>query len=326
MDKSDLDKKNARTSGEYDKIWQTTGKCVFCDLKDKYILHEENGVVLTINIYPYIDGQMMAIPRRHVNTSNELSQLEWETMRKFGYIARKLFKKVHKSKAMWSVIKTGLDAQATVADHLHMHFIPFDNPDLCKWNYRDLKFSPLENIDLYKQNIPQIKDSLTKFDQKYKQTSSLQVSSDLIIFNAKKEILLTERRKEFKFTPDYLCLPGGHVNDPSNGLVNELCREVKEEINYEADIKDIELVDSRIGNVKYQNPSKYLNTNLERNHQFVWNTYLLRTAINSVVDLKPGDDCERIIWINLNDIVNAKNISKESKQVIIKGYKLLYRA
>src|SRR5687767_14013400 len=92
--------KSARTSGKYTEIWQNTGKCVFCDLKEKYILHEENGVALTINLYPYIDGQMMAIPKRHLSSPKELTSEEWETMRKFSYIAKKLIKKAHKHKGM----------------------------------------------------------------------------------------------------------------------------------------------------------------------------------------------------------------------------------
>ncbi len=31
----------ARQKGEYEKAWQSTGKCVFCDLRDKYIIYEK---------------------------------------------------------------------------------------------------------------------------------------------------------------------------------------------------------------------------------------------------------------------------------------------
>jgi len=34
----------------YDKIWKTVGKCVFCDLKKKYIVAEIDGMVLTMNM------------------------------------------------------------------------------------------------------------------------------------------------------------------------------------------------------------------------------------------------------------------------------------
>lgn len=160
--------KNARTSGSYEKIWQNVGKCVFCDLKEKYIIHEENGVALTINLYPYIDGQMMAIPRRHLQSPKELSHNEWETIRKFTYIAKKIIKKVHGHKGMWTLIREGgTVSNMTVTDHLHVQFIPFDKPDLCQWNYRELKNTPLQNAQAYKDILDEIKDLGKKFDKKY---------------------------------------------------------------------------------------------------------------------------------------------------------------
>lgn len=161
--------KNARSGEYYDVIWKNIGKCVFCDLKDKYILHEENGIVLTINLFPYIDGQMMAIPRRHIQSPKELSPAEWETIRKMNYIAKKLIRKVHGFKGMWTLIREGGEvANMTVSDHLHVQFIPFDAPDLCKWNYRKLKFTPLENADLYKKESHEIKKLIERFETKYK--------------------------------------------------------------------------------------------------------------------------------------------------------------
>jgi diadenosine tetraphosphate (Ap4A) HIT family hydrolase len=160
--------KTARTNGDYAHIWQSTGKCVFCDLKDKYIIHEENGIVLTVNIYPYIDGQMMAIPRKHVRSPKELTNSEWETMRKFNYIAKKLMKTVYGYKGLWTLIREGGDkAQMTVSDHLHMQFIPFDKPDLCVWNYRELKNTPVQNTELYRAQNEEMMALAAKFDKKY---------------------------------------------------------------------------------------------------------------------------------------------------------------
>jgi diadenosine tetraphosphate (Ap4A) HIT family hydrolase len=165
--------KSARTSGNYDEIWRSTGKCVFCDLKEKYILYEENGIVLTINLYPYIDGQMMAIPRRHIQSPKELSNLEWETIRKMNYLAKKLVKKVHGLKGLWTLIREGGEvANMTVSDHLHVQFIPFDSPDLCKWNYRELKNTPLENVELYRKQAEEMKNLIEKFEGKYGVTNN----------------------------------------------------------------------------------------------------------------------------------------------------------
>lgn len=161
-------KKNARVTGEYDQIWQNTGKCVFCDLKDKYILIEENQIALTINLYPYIDGQLLAVPRQHIKSPKELSAAQWATIRKFGYLAKKLFRTVHGYKGMWTVIREGgVEAQMSVTDHLHVQFVPFDKADLCQWHYRTLKYTPLENMALYQKEMSSIKKLLQKFAQKY---------------------------------------------------------------------------------------------------------------------------------------------------------------
>ncbi len=170
---TDIAKKNkqilyrdARVNGNYDDIWQSTGKCVFCDLNDKYIIFEENGVVLTIILFAYIDGHLMIVPRRHVHSVKELTTKEWESMRKMMYIAKKMIREVHGIKGMQIVQKDGVDAQSTV-DHLHFHCIPFDAPDLNVWNYRQLKNTPLENADLYKVKKDDIEKLAKRFAKKY---------------------------------------------------------------------------------------------------------------------------------------------------------------
>jgi diadenosine tetraphosphate (Ap4A) HIT family hydrolase len=161
--------RDARTGGYYGDIWTTVGKCVFCDLKDKYIFHEENGMVLTVALFPYIDGSSMIIPRRHVKSTKELTASEWETARKFMYIAKKVIRKVHNLKEIQYVMRDGgALVNSTVQDHLHIHCIPFDAPDLSTWNYRKLQYTPLENADLYKQQAKTIAKLDNKFEAKYK--------------------------------------------------------------------------------------------------------------------------------------------------------------
>ncbi len=158
----------ARTGGYYGDIWTTVGKCVFCDLRDKYIVHEENGVVLTVALFAYIDGNLMIIPRRHVKSAKELTAEEWETVRKFMYIAKKIIRKVHGLKDIQYVLRDGgMAVNSTVQDHLHMHCIPSDGPDLSVWNYRNLKYTPLENAELFRKQSKKIADLSKRFEAKY---------------------------------------------------------------------------------------------------------------------------------------------------------------
>jgi diadenosine tetraphosphate (Ap4A) HIT family hydrolase len=160
--------RDARTKGYYGDIWTSVGKCVFCDMRDKYIFHEENGIVMTVALFAYIDGNLMIVPRRHVRSVKELSPEEWETVRKFMYLAKKLIRKVHGIKGLQYIIRDGgIEAQSTVSDHLHIHCVPFDAPDLSTWNYRKLKYTPLENADLYKKEAKILKKLLSKFEKKY---------------------------------------------------------------------------------------------------------------------------------------------------------------
>lgn len=158
--------RDARTGGYYGDIWTSVGKCVFCDMRDKYIFFEENGVVMTIVLYAYIDGHLMIIPRRHVRSVKELTPEEWESMRKMMYMAKKLIRRVHGIKGMQIIQKDGAEAQSTV-EHLHFQCVPFDAPDLSTWNYRKLKYTPLENAHLYQEQAKTIAKLSAKFKDKY---------------------------------------------------------------------------------------------------------------------------------------------------------------
>lgn len=308
--------KNARLNGTYDKIWQSTGKCVFCDLKDKYIIHKENGIALTINLFPYIDGQLMAIPLRHVASPKELTEEEWSTLRKFSYLAKKLIKDVHKVSGMWSLIREGGElAQMSVTKHLHMHFIPIDKSDLCVWNYRELKNTPIENTQLYLNQIKEFIKDYKKFNKKYFATQSLPIVVDLVIINQNKEICFQERIDKYKFNPDILTLPGGHVDDFNNDLKVELAKEIKEELTYNLDISKINLLDSRISELNF--PVEFKDDIKEHDSKkFLWNTYLLKDFKDDS-NLKAADDCKEILWLNYSQVKTSNRISQSVKDLVL---------
>jgi histidine triad (HIT) family protein len=158
--------RDARVTGDYDAIWQSVGKCVFCDLNEKYVFHEENGVVMTVALFAYTDGHFMIVPRRHVRSVKEITPLEWETMRKMFYIAKKLIRKIYGIRGMQIVQKDGAEAQSTV-EHIHFHCIPFDNPNLSTWNYQQLQNTPLQNANLYKSRLNTIEKLSERFAEKY---------------------------------------------------------------------------------------------------------------------------------------------------------------
>ncbi|HSX30653.1 MAG TPA: NUDIX domain-containing protein [Candidatus Saccharimonadales bacterium] len=311
--------RDARTGGYYGDIWTSVGKCVFCDLREKYIFYEENGMVMTVALYAYIDGNLMIIPRRHIKSVKELTALEWETARKMMYIAKKLIRKVHGIKGLQYVIRDGgIEAQSTVSDHLHIHCIPFDAPDLSTWNYRKLKYTPLENANLYKSQAKKVTELSQKFVQKYDQKTQLEVNCNLILINDRSEVLFHERPSWAQIGDNWISPPGGMVRSLDRSLEEELAREVHEETGLKLSPKRFELVESSIEKLTRhrQNPDSGQTTPYI--HRFLWNIYVLK-GVGATVALKPGDDAVKLLWIPLSDIQNHPRISAGVKAAIAKA-------
>jgi diadenosine tetraphosphate (Ap4A) HIT family hydrolase/8-oxo-dGTP pyrophosphatase MutT (NUDIX family) len=314
--------RDARFTDKYDDIWQSVGKCVFCDLRDKYIFFEEHGVVMTVSLFAYIDGHFMIVPRRHIRSTKELTQLEWDTVRKFTYIAKKLIRDVHGVKGMQIVQKDGSNAQSTVDQHLHFHCIPFDAPDLSVWNYRKLKYTPLENVTLYRQARKKIIRADSKFEEEYRQPTSLPIVCDAVLINEKQEVLLQKRVPGATLVPPSDTLPGGRVDDYSLPFEIELAREIREETGLIIEPEGLQLLASRIDRIAYARTSPHLQAHYQEPLQFVCNTYLA-TGVDSGAMLQPGDDAESLYWQPLKQAVEAKAISEGIRGVLKKALQQL---
>jgi histidine triad (HIT) family protein len=307
--------RDARFTDSYDDIWKSVGKCVFCDLREKYIFYEENGIVMTVSLYAYIDGHLMIIPRRHVRSVKELTELEWATIRKFTYLAKKLIRQVHGVRGMQLVEKDGSDAQSTVNQHLHFHAIPFDDPNLSTWNYRQLAYSPLESAQLYRRAGKALLRQNDKFNAEYRRPSTIRVIVDALIINGHNEILFQQRPEGMKLDPDWLSIPGGSVHNFDSTLEQELLREIAEECGIDFDPSEPRLIASRLSQLKYQHTEPHLKAQVVTPHPFMWNSYLIRTRLKPDA-FTPGDDCEAIEWIPRAKVAQHPQISPEVKALI----------
>jgi diadenosine tetraphosphate (Ap4A) HIT family hydrolase/8-oxo-dGTP pyrophosphatase MutT (NUDIX family) len=308
--------RDARFTDKYDDIWQSVGKCVFCDLRDKYIFFEEHGVVMTISLFAYIDGHFMIMPRRHVRSPKELTQREWDTVRKFLYIAKKLIRDVHGVKGMQTVQKDGSNAQSTVDQHLHFHCIPFDAPDLSVWNYRKLKHTPLENAELYRHAGKKLLKAEHKYEQSYQQPYGLPIVCDAVIVNAKHEVLLQERSTEAELLSARDSLPGGRVENFSSSLEDELARELKEETGLIVKAADFKLLASRLSQHTYRNHSSHLGADYPEVMQSLYNSYLL-TNVTVDIPLLAGDDAKRLYWQPIGKAAISDRLSDGVRQAIV---------
>lgn len=138
------DPRGARTSAEYwyEEAWKNADKCVFCDLREKYIIVERDKVVLAVNLYQYIDGHLLIIPRRHFDDLTDTSQKEWRAMLYLVKLGINRLRERLGIEEVWFIDRApgGFSAGKTVA-HAHAHLIPF-NPDLFKWKFQKVTIHP----------------------------------------------------------------------------------------------------------------------------------------------------------------------------------------
>jgi diadenosine tetraphosphate (Ap4A) HIT family hydrolase/8-oxo-dGTP pyrophosphatase MutT (NUDIX family) len=317
--KKQLYYRDARTGGYYGDIWTTVGKCVFCDLRAKYIVHEENGIVLTVALFAYIDGNLMIVPRRHVKSAKELTPSEWETIRKFMYLAKKMVRKIHGLKDIQYVLRDGGTAvNSTVQDHLHVHCIPSDAPDMTVWNYRKLAYTPLKNAQLFRAQAKTLKKLDEKFDEKYTRKTQIEIDCTLILINDRSEVLFHERPSWAKIGDDWISPPGGMVDDLNRSLEEELAREVEEETGLQLDPGKFRLLSSSIETLTRHRQDPASGQTSPFVHQFLWNIYVLK-GVKANVTLAPGDDAVKLLWIPLREVPDHPRISPGVKAAVAKA-------
>lgn len=135
---------NARKNGTYEQKWVNTGKCVFCDLRDKYIVKRGKTCVLTVNLFPYTDGHLMIIPLRHIEKLSDFSDEETLEVKSLTDFATKILKEKLGVDDIWFLYRnaTGVKAGKTVT-HAHFHVIPYV-ADMFVPNFSEIKIPPLE--------------------------------------------------------------------------------------------------------------------------------------------------------------------------------------
>ncbi|PJC23329.1 hypothetical protein CO058_04155 [candidate division WWE3 bacterium CG_4_9_14_0_2_um_filter_35_11] len=135
---------HARKNGSYGDIWTKTGRCVFCDLKDKYIIAKNADAVLTVNLFPYIDGNLLVIPKTHVEGFLDISPKVWGSMRNLTELGIRLLQNELKIGEIWLNYKTsrGLTSGKSVS-HGHLVIMPYTD-GIMKWNYQEITIPPIE--------------------------------------------------------------------------------------------------------------------------------------------------------------------------------------
>ncbi len=115
--------------------------CLFCRMAKGHAGHSEHILLRTrhsfavLNLYPYNNGHTLILPKRHVQTIEQLSdaeRLDWlETYVKI----EKALKKGLKAQGINVGLNLGRTAGAGIPGHLHLHVVP-------RWK-GDVNFMPV---------------------------------------------------------------------------------------------------------------------------------------------------------------------------------------
>lgn len=145
--------KSARISGKYKEVLANLDKCVFCDLREKYLIEEIDGVVLTAALFPYINGHIMVIPRRHIVHLAEMTGAEWLATKKLIEKGTSLLRQKLGIKGVNVIYRESEaceDSGKTVA-HAHINIIPFDTK-LFKFEYQEISIEPIKLAETLRSN------------------------------------------------------------------------------------------------------------------------------------------------------------------------------
>ncbi|HCX73333.1 MAG TPA: HIT family hydrolase [Candidatus Cloacimonas sp.] len=105
-------------------------KCIFCirpsseNDRKHLIVHRSAYCYVIMNMYPYNNGHIMAIPYRHVNSLQQLDTQELNDLFQTVQLCEKVLKDVYSPDGINIGLNLGKAAGAGIDDHLHVHIVP----------------------------------------------------------------------------------------------------------------------------------------------------------------------------------------------------------
>jgi ATP adenylyltransferase len=115
--------------------------CVFCQAAKgqpsaaSLVLFSQRRMMVMLNKYPYNNGHLLVIPKRHIAEFEKLSDKELIAMQMLTKHSLKILKKVYNPHGFNTGMNLGQVAGAGIPDHVHFHIIP-------RWG-GDTNFFPL---------------------------------------------------------------------------------------------------------------------------------------------------------------------------------------
>ena len=115
---------------------QSGGECIFCAAVEKDILDMNNLVVhksektfVIMNLYPYNNGHLMIVPKRHVGSIEQITTQESHELMDEIILAEKVLQKIYSPHGFNIGANLGRAGGAGIEEHIHFHIVPRWNGD-----------------------------------------------------------------------------------------------------------------------------------------------------------------------------------------------------
>lgn len=145
---------NARKLGLYDEIAQkheSSGRCVFCHLKDQYVITRQDGWALTVNLFPRSTGDLLVIPERHVEAYDQLTDADYLAYSHLNQRGMKLLTQVLDIDSFYLLLRDGQGTDKTVR-HLHGHIQHYWK-GLIEWHPEDDMIPPQQVAERLRRGL-----------------------------------------------------------------------------------------------------------------------------------------------------------------------------
>ena len=121
---------------------QSNSQCIFCEAIDKdfkdlnnLLVRNSDRTIVMMNLYPYNNGHLMILPKRHLDSLELVSVEESHELIDEIILAEKVLKRVFDAHGFNVGINLGRSGGAGIDDHIHFHIVP-------RWN-GDTNFMPV---------------------------------------------------------------------------------------------------------------------------------------------------------------------------------------
>jgi ATP adenylyltransferase len=112
---------------DYVTTEKPSGGCVFCDAqtdRDPLIVFDAGLAYVILNRYPYNNGHLMVVPRRHLASLVELTPEELSEVARLTQRAESALREAYQLQGINVGINLGQAAGAGIHQHLHVHLVP----------------------------------------------------------------------------------------------------------------------------------------------------------------------------------------------------------